>query len=174
MSGGYNDLTKYYCPKCDKQLSKPEIEKILCSNCGKLTHIDTKSNLDLKPENTKKRKQKYILVSVIAVGSLIVATMSLYSYSANPQFYEYSVECKKSVDNETMPILDANLTLTQSQIEGNVAKECMTYGNDNYCYQIGMSEAPKLTDTSWSCDVLSVAPVSNYAPGTIVAAGVQP
>lgn len=161
-------MTKYFCPKCDKQSTKPEVEKILCLNCGKLTHIDTQSIKYAKPENSKKRKQKYILMSIIAAGSIIAVAIGLYDYSASSQFYEYSMECKKSTDNGTASSFDANLTLTQSEIEGSATQDCITYENNNYCYQVGMNEAPKPTDSNWSCDVLSVTQVSNYTSGVIV------
>ncbi|MDE1811496.1 MAG: hypothetical protein KGH86_00625 [Thaumarchaeota archaeon] len=163
-------MTKYYCPKCDKRLSKSEVEGIFCSNCGKVTHIDTESIKHATAEDAKKRKQKYAIVVAIAAGSLIVATIGLYSYLSTPSFYQYSMECKKFVENGTMPILDANLTLTKSQIEGNATQECMSYGNDTYCYRVGMNENPQSTDTAWSCDVLSVIPVSNYTGNTLQAA----
>jgi hypothetical protein len=170
---GCTHLTKYYCPKCDKKLSKPEVEKILCLNCGKLTHIDTQSTKSMKPENAKKRKQKYILISAIVAGSLIVGVIVLYNYT-NTQFYQYSMECKKFVDNQTTSVLDANLTLTQSEIEGSTTQDCIAYGNDTYCYQVGMNNAPKSTDPNWSCDVLSVTQVSNYTAGSIASDTVPP
>ncbi|MGI0007330.1 MAG: hypothetical protein ACREAR_04960 [Nitrosotalea sp.] len=167
-------MTKYYCPKCDKRLSKSEVEKIFCSNCGKVTHIDTESIKHATLEDAKRRKQKYVLISAITVGSLIVAVVGLYSYMSSPQFYEYSLECKKYVDNGMMPILDANLTLTKSQIEGNTTQECMSYGNSTYCYQVGMNKTPQSTDPDWSCDVLSITTISNYAGNVITHAAMQP
>ncbi|GEM_PF-5857683 len=167
-------MTKYYCPKCDKKLSKSEVEGIFCSNCGKVTHIDTESIKHSTIEDAKTRKQKYILVSAIAVGSIIVAVIGLFGYLSGSQFYEYSLECKKYVENGTMPVLDANLTLTKSEIEGNTTQECMSYGNGTYCYQVGMNQPPQSTDPDWSCDVMAITAVSNYTANTITQAAEQP
>ncbi len=163
-------MTKYYCPKCDKKLSKSEVEGIFCSNCGKVTHIDTESIKHATAEDATKRKQKYVIMSAIAAGSLVVAVIGLFSYMSISQFYEYSIECKKSVESGIMPILDANLTLTKSEIEGNTTQKCMPYGNDTYCYQVGMNQLPQSTDPNWSCDVLAITNVSNYTANTIQAA----
>ena len=160
-----------YCPKCKKKLTKQESEEVLCLNCGKLSFTITHPD-DYKPTNSK--KQNYLLISIIIGISLISLIIVFSLYPTTPQFYEYSMECKKLVDNGTMPVFQANLTLAKSEIQGNFTQECMSYGTDNYCYQVGMNQLPTPTDPKWTCDVLSMKPVSNYSSNTLVPVGAQP
>ncbi|MDE1769441.1 MAG: hypothetical protein KGI28_02655 [Thaumarchaeota archaeon] len=161
-----------YCPKCRKELTTQEEEELFCLNCGKLAFTVKHHDKQLKPEDRK--KQKYLLISAIIGISLISVTIALYIFPTTPQLYQYSMECKKLVDNGTMPIFQANLTLTKSQIQGNFSQECISYGEDNYCYQVGMNQLPTPTDPQWTCNVLSMVPLSNYSSSTLVPLEVKP